>query len=189
MIINVVGIVEDYIAKELQALRTVSSEEISNLAFQIESVRKSNAMVFIAGNGGSASTASHFATDIGIGSIRRANPVRALSLCDNSAVLTALGNDINYSSIFEQQLRLLAKPGDLAILISASGNSNNLLKLYDCANELGVKVFSMTGFDGGKLRELTLGSNIHVQTPEGAYGIVEDIHLAICHAITECIRS
>jgi D-sedoheptulose 7-phosphate isomerase len=186
---NIQNVITDYFAKESQALSTISLEEVTNLAHQIESVRESDAMVFVAGNGGSASTASHFATDIGVGSIRRANPVRVLSLCDNSAVLTALGNDINYSSIFEQQLRLLAKPGDLVILISASGNSNNLLKLYECANELGVKVFSMTGFDGGKLRELTLGSNIHIQTPEGDYGIVEDIHLAICHAITECIRS
>ena len=189
MNINVRDIVEVYIARELQALRSVSSEEVVNLAHHIENARKSDSMVFIAGNGGSASTASHFATDIGIGSLRRANPVRALSLCDNSSVLTALGNDINFSSVFEQQLRLLAKPGDLIILISASGNSSNLLKLHECANEIGVKVFSMTGFDGGKLRELTRGSNVHVQTPDGAYGIVEDIHLAICHAITECIRS
>jgi D-sedoheptulose 7-phosphate isomerase len=186
---DVRDLVEDYIARELQALRSVSSEEVINLAHQIEIARTSDSMVFIAGNGGSASTASHFATDIGIGSQRRANPVRALSLCDNSSVLTALGNDIDYSSVFEQQLRLLAKPDDLVILISASGNSKNLLELFECANDLGVRVFSMTGFDGGKLRELTLGSNIHVQTPGGAYGIVEDIHLAICHAITECIRS
>jgi D-sedoheptulose 7-phosphate isomerase len=189
MIHDIQNAIADYFVKERQVLSTISSAEVANLARQIESVRKSQAMIFVAGNGGSASTASHFATDIGVGSIRRANPVRVLSLCDNSAVITALGNDINYSSIFEQQLRLLAKPGDLAILISASGNSNNLLKLYECANELRVDVFSMTGFDGGKLRELTLGSNIHVQTPEGAYGTVEDVHLAICHAITECIRS
>jgi len=182
-------IVEGYFAREQKALESVSSVDVASLAYQIESVRKVNGMVFVAGNGGSASTASHFATDIGVGSMRRANPVRVLSLCDNSAVLTALGNDINYSSVFEQQLRLLAKPGDLAILISASGNSDNLLKLHESANALGVKVFSLTGFDGGKLRKLTLGSNIHVQTPSGAYGIVEDIHLAICHAITECIRS
>lgn len=189
MIRDINRIIEDYIREEIQALGSVSSEEVSELARQIESARKLDAMVFTAGNGGSASTASHFATDIGIGSMRRANPVRVLSLCDNSASLTAISNDISYESVFEQQLKLLARPGDLAILISASGNSRNLLKLYECALELGVKVFSMTGFDGGKLRKLTLGSNIHVQTPYGSYGIVEDIHLAICHAITECIRS
>jgi D-sedoheptulose 7-phosphate isomerase len=115
--------------------------------------------------------------------------VRAVSLCDNSAVITALANDVSYATIFEQQLRLLGRPNDLVILISASGNSENLVKLYECAQELGVKSFSITGFNGGKLKELTSGSNIHVQTRDGAYGMVEDIHLAICHVITECVRS
>ena len=182
-------IIADYFAEECKVLANVSPEEIANLARQIEAIRVSNATVFVAGNGGSASTASHFATDIGVGSLRRANPVRAISLCDNSAIITALANDLNYSTIFEQQLRLLARPNDLVILISASGNSENLIRLYGCAQELRVKPFSITGFSGGKLKELTLGSNIHVQTPEGAYGMVEDIHLAICHVITECIRS
>jgi D-sedoheptulose 7-phosphate isomerase len=189
MIGNIEGIISEYFAKECKILESISTTEVAKLAHQIEAIRVSNATVFVAGNGGSASTASHFATDIGVGSLRRANPVRVISLCDNSAVMTALANDLDYSAIFEQQLRLLAKPGDLVIIISASGNSKNLLKLQECASELGVTPFSMTGFSGGKLRELTLGSNIHVQTPEGAYGMVEDIHLAICHVITECIRT
>jgi len=82
----------------------------------------------------------------------------------------------------------LGRKGDLLIAISASGNSENLLKAVGVASELGIQSHSLTGFDGGKLRQLTLGRNIHVETPKGAYGLVEDAHLAICHVITECIR-
>ena len=145
--------------------------------------------LFTLGNGGSASTASHFATDIGIGSEMRSNPVRAISLCDNSAVMTAISNDIGYSAVFEQQLRLLAQPGDLLIVISASGNSQNLLDLVLVANNLGVTTYSITGFDGGKLKEMTQGANVHVESKQGAYGLVEDAHLAICHVVTECVRA
>jgi D-sedoheptulose 7-phosphate isomerase len=110
-------------------------------------------------------------------------------LCDSSEAVTAIANDMEYSSIFAQQLKLLGKPGDVLILISASGNSDNLLKAVEVASELGVESYSLTGFDGGKLKQLTLGRNIHVETLKGAYGLVEDAHLAICHVITECIRS
>lgn len=189
MLQDLEALITSYFSIERNAWESISIHEIMKLAHHIEEVRVSQGTVFIAGNGGSASTAAHFATDLGVGSLRRANPVRALSLCDNSAVITALGNDLNYSKIFEQQLKLLAKVGDLLIVISASGNSENLLALCESAEYLGVRVFSMTGFSGGKLRNLTLGSNIHVQTVDGAYGIVEDIHLAICHVLTECIRS
>jgi D-sedoheptulose 7-phosphate isomerase len=169
-------------------LAQIPNEEVMKLAIAINKARKTESTVYIAGNGGSASTASHFATDIGIGSLNRANPVRSVSLCDNSAAITAIANDIDYSSIFAQQLKLLGNQGDLLIVISASGNSDNLLKAVEVASELGMESYSLTGFDGGKLKHLTLGRNIHVETPKGAYGLVEDAHLAICHVITECIR-
>ena len=170
-----------------QSFRSAISEYF--LAIAINQARETESTVYIAGNGGSASTASHFSTDIGIGSLNRANPVRSVSLCDNSAAITAIANDMDYSSIFAQQLKLLGKPGDLLVLISASGNSDNLLKAVEVASELRMESYSLTGFDGGKLKRLTLGQNIHVETPKGAYGLVEDAHLAICHVITECIRS
>ena len=169
-------------------LTQIPDEEVMALAIAINQARKTGSTVYIAGNGGSASTASHFAADIGIGSLNRANPVRSMSLCDNTAAITAIANDMDYSSIFAQQLKLLGKQGDLLIVISASGNSDNLIKAVEVASELGMQSHSLTGFDGGKLKQLTLGRNIHVETPKGAYGLVEDAHLAICHVITECIR-
>jgi len=164
-------------------------EKVLQLFKAINQVRINNSTVFIAGNGGSASTATHFATDIGIGSLNRSNPVRALSLCDNSAVLTAISNDLKYSSIFEEQLKLLGKKGDLLLVISASGNSVNLINALELATKIGIETYSLTGFDGGKIKELTIDRNVHIETTKGEYGLVEDAHLAICHVITECIRS
>jgi len=178
----------EYFSMGKKLLTQIPNEEVMALTIAINQARKTGGTVYIAGNGGSASTASHFATDIGIGSLNRANPVRSVSLCDNTAAITAIANDMDYSSIFAQQLKLLGKQGDLLIVISASGNSDNLIKAVGITSELGMQSHSLTGFDGGKLKQLTLGRNIHVETPKGAYGLVEDAHLAICHVITECIR-
>ena len=180
--------ISEYFSTGGKLLTQIPNEEVMALAIAINQARKTGGTVYIAGNGGSASTASHFATDIGIGSLNRANPVRSLSLCDNTAAITAIANDMDYSSIFAQQLKLLGKQEDLLIVISASGNSDNLIKALEVASALGMQSHSLTGFDGGKLKQLTVGRNIHVETPKGAYGLVEDAHLAICHVITECIR-
>ena len=180
--------ISEYFSTGGKLLTQIPNEEVMALAIAINQARKTGGTVYIAGNGGSASTASHFATDIGIGSLNRANPVRSVSLCDNTAAITAIANDMDYSAIFAQQLKLLGKQGDLLIVISASGNSDNLVKAVEVASALGMDSHSLTGFDGGKLKQLTLGQNIHVETPKGAYGLVEDAHLAICHVITECIR-
>lgn len=181
-------LIADYFNQGKKTLSSISVSEVAALAAAIEKVRAGGFSVLIAGNGGSASTASHFATDLGIGSLRRSNPVRVISLCDNSSVLTAVANDIEYRFVFEQQLRLLGVPGDLLIVISASGNSENLLNAVLAANDLGISSFSITGFDGGKLKEITQGNNVHVESIFGAYGLVEDAHLAICHVVTECVR-
>jgi len=181
--------ISEYFLTGGKLLTQIPTGEVMKLAIAINQARKTESTVYIAGNGGSASTASHFATDIGIGSLNRANPVRSVSLCDNTAAITAIANDMDYSSIFAQQLKLLGNQGDLLIVISASGNSDNLLQAVEVAAKLGMESHSLTGFDGGKLKQLTLGRNINVETPIGAYGLVEDAHLAICHVITECIRS
>jgi len=182
-------VIYEYFAAGTEMLSNISPTEVAKLVRAIESVRLAGAVVYVAGNGGSASTASHFATDIGVGSLRRANPVKVVSLCDNAAVMTALANDIDFDAVFEQQIKLLGKADDLLIVISASGNSQNLIKAVEQAQELNMKVFSLTGFDGGALKKLTPGSNVHVPSRIGAYGLVEDAHLAICHVITECVRS
>jgi D-sedoheptulose 7-phosphate isomerase len=181
------NIIDSYLEEFTKSIKNVSFDEIS-AAFGLINSLATNALVLIAGNGGSATTASHMATDFGVGSLRRRHPIRAISLMDNSGVLTATANDLSYEDVISEQVKLLAKPDDLLILISASGNSGNLLKACETAKVLGVKTLSLTGFDGGALKGLT-DLNIHIQTPLGRYGIVEDFHSMISHIITECIRT
>lgn len=182
------SIILDYLDSSRRIIDSIVPKEIEKLALQIFEVRDRGGMVFIAGNGGSASTASHFATDLGVGTLKITKPVRAISLTDNAAVTTAVSNDLDFESVFQQQIQTLGKPGDLLVLFSASGNSKNLLSAQKRAKDIGLFVFSVTGFDGGELRKLTLGNNVHVPSQVGEYGLVEDAHLAICHMVTECIR-
>ncbi len=174
--------------QELQSKLEIS--EIQTLVNLINLARTQKRNVFLAGNGGSATTASHFAVDLGTGTLKAGSePVKALSLSENLGIITAISNDINFDSIYEKQIEVLGIPGDLLILFSASGNSRNLINAFYAATKLNLNIFSITGFDGGKLRELTKGFNIHVRSEIGEYGLVEDAHLSICHMITECIRA
>ena len=182
-------VLDGYIQSLVSSIKEIDIELVSSFSEVLHDTRVSGHKVFIAGNGGSASTASHFATDIGIGGLNRTKPVKAVSLCDNSASITASANDRGYDSIFSDQLVTLSNPGDLLVVITASGNSKNLIRAIEVCGSLGVDVFSLTGFDGGKVKELTTKKNIHIQTPVGSYGIVEDLHLSICHMITECLRA
>ena len=162
---------------------------------EIESFRRAfleavhtNRRIFICGNGGSASTSQHFAVDLGVGTLKYSGKaIKVISLVENSAVLTATANDLQYEKIFSEQVSLLGESGDLLILISASGNSLNLLNAASASRDIGMKNLTITGFDGGKLRDFG-DFIIHIDTPLGAYGMTEDIHMAICHMITECIR-
>ena len=171
-------LIQDYLKSAREVIDHLDVKEIEGLALAIAEVREASGTVFLAGNGGSASTASHFATDLGVGSMKVSKHVRVVS-----------SNDRSYESVFEQQLQLLGKEGDMLVLISASGNSKNLITALKTSQEMGMKSYSLTGFDGGELRRMTLGSNVHVPSNMGEYGLVEDAHLAICHMITECMRS
>ena len=146
--------------------------------------RERGAHIFFIGNGGSAATASHFANDISIGTrvSHTDKPFKAMSLTDNMAVITAVGNDDGYEHIFTKQLQNFAKTGDVLVAISASGNSPNIIHTVEYAKTKGLKVIGLTGFDGGKLRELS-DIRIHVQTRKGEYGPVEDVHMFVDHLI------
>jgi len=127
------------------------------------------------------------AIDLGLGSQRFNAGLRAVSICENQAVVTAWSNDVGFDDVFGAQIRLLGKANDVLILISASGNSPSILRAYEAGSEVGLDVITLTGFDGGRLRSLsTLG--VHVETQMGDYGPVEDAHLAVNHWLAELLR-
>ena len=138
---------------------------------------------WIIGNGGSAGTAEHFETDLHfIKQREKIKFVGAQALSSNSSLLTAIGNDIGFEEIFRHQLIRKSKKQDLVFLISASGNSQNLINAAIYARENGLDTIALLGFDGGKLVDL-VDHHILIKSEIGMYGPVEDIHLAICHAI------
>ena len=143
-----------------------------------------NTSIWIVGNGGSASTAEHFETDLHFirsKSITKFPKVAALT--SNSSLISAISNDVGYENVFSIQLVRKAQKGDLCILISASGNSENLVNAVQAAKALGVYTIGILGFDGGRLSNL-VDLPLLVKTKKGMYGPVEDIHLSICHEIS-----
>ncbi len=164
----------------------LSPQNIEEIANAIFDAYKKGKQVFIVGNGGSATTASHFARDLKIGSAVEGRPrIRANSLTDNVAVITALANDIGYSSIFEEQLIGQLDEGDVVVGISASGNSPNVLKAIEFARSQGAVTIGLIGFGGGRLKELT-DKSIVLSSKD--YGQVEDTHLTLAHIISYLVK-
>ena len=180
-------IIENYLLEIRAAIDSFPTAAIEKLASLLRKLPPSNTL-YVIGNGGSATTAAHMVTDLGVGSLRRNNPVRCISLVENSGVLTATSNDIDYSSVFSQQIKLLGRSGDILLCFSASGNSKNLIKAVEEAKSLDVLTVGITGFDGGRLKEIC-DLSIHTPTELGSYGVVEDLHSTVSHVLTEVIRN
>lgn len=177
----------EYLHRLTELLQSWDSSQLDRAYKVLSAARLSNSNIFIIGNGGSAATASHMATDFGVGGPGKSG-LRAISLTDNNSVMTAIGNDHGYDEVFSRQLALLAKPGDVLICISASGNSPNIIRAIEEARSLEVTTIGFSGFDGGRIRKL-VNVSIHVPTENGEYGPVEDMHLIINHALTLWLRS
>jgi D-sedoheptulose 7-phosphate isomerase len=141
--------------ESIAALNSINLEAVLAVTEALLSARRGGHTVFIAGNGGSAATASHMATDLMLGSQLVDPPLRVIALTDNQAIITATGNDLNFDQIFARQLPVRAKPGDLLITVSASGNSPNILACIDTAKAMNVATVGFTLFDGGQLATVT----------------------------------
>ena len=172
-----------------QELLRLDPAEVKNLAEAIYECYRHRRFVFVIGNGGSGSNASHFCEDLGKGTLRRQDfdnddkkRLRIISLTDHTPYILAWGNDEGFDRIFAEQLKNLASPGDLLIAISGSGNSPNILRAVEWANRNGLKTFGCTGFNGGKLRQLA-HQGLHV--PLDDMGIVESIHLTAFHWVVD----
>lgn len=159
---------------------------IDRLASILLRARENKNTIFIMGNGGSASTASHFAADLSKGTIVEDSPrFKAVALTDNIPNMLAWANDVGYEEIFVEQLKNLMEPGDVVIGISVSGNSTNVIKAIEYANRNGGLTIGLSGYDGGRLLK-SAQENIHV--PSYYMQRVEDIHLLIEHLLTSLIR-
>lgn len=170
-----------YKTEVLKALETVDLDKVNRAIEWFKDARANGRHIFVCGNGGSASTASHFACDIVKGaSYNRGQRFRIMALTDQTATLTAYANDVSYDCVFVEQLRNFAQPGDLVMGISGSGNSPNVIRALEYANSIGCKTIALTGRDGGKLGPLAQ-LNIHVGVPH--MGRIEDAHMVVCHMI------
>lgn len=180
------NLIQDYIRQLHKTLDELPESRIAEVIDILHEARLSRRQIFIMGNGGSASTASHFVCDLSKNTRNSQLPnYRVIGLSDNMAVFSALANDEGYENVFSQQLASFIQPGDVVIAISASGNSPNVLKATELANRVGARTIGMTGFNGGKLAML-VEINLHV--PSNIIEHVEDIHLMLEHLITKALR-
>jgi D-sedoheptulose 7-phosphate isomerase len=163
-------------------------DSINQIAEALLKANELGRMVFLFGNGGSASLASHFACDLGKGTAHcnGGKRFRALALTDNIPTMTAWANDSSYEDIFAEQLRNFVQPRDVAFAISGSGNSKNVLNALEVAREARAATIGVTGFAGGKMKSLC---DICVVVPSDNMQIIEDLHLSMAHSIFRIVSS
>lgn len=173
--------IKKYLLSHQETLKTLPSEQIAELIDIYKKAWKDEQQIFVFGNGGSAANASHFITDLSKGaSDKMSKRFRAMSLNDNSAWMSAIGNDYSYEDVFLRQLINFARPGDLVMVMSVSGNSPNLVKALEWAKANGLYTISLVGGKKGKLAEI---SDFVIVVGDTHYGRVEDAHMGICHII------
>lgn len=172
-----------YIKNLQNLLENIDENVVEKIVEQLEKVSKLKSRFYVIGNGGSSATASHMANDLSIGLKRRdIISIDVVSLGDNSSVTSAIANDIGFENIFYLQLKDILKPEDVLLAISCSGNSPNIVKAIEYGNKVGSTIIGVSGFDGGKLKEVS-DINFHVNAAKGEYGLVEDIHMILDHII------
>jgi D-sedoheptulose 7-phosphate isomerase len=168
-------------------LRRLPFALIDSVTDALWSAYREGKTVYVFGNGGSAALASHCACDLGKGTVINGNRrFRVLALTDNVALMTALANDISYDGIFAEQLAPLVEKGDIALAISGSGNSPNVLKALHVAREAGALTIGLTGFQGGQMKSLC---DLCVIIPSDNMQVIEDLHVSVNHSVFTSLRS
>jgi D-sedoheptulose 7-phosphate isomerase len=176
----------DYLADLSSVLHRVPREPLTHAIAVLLEARAHGRRIYVFGNGGSAATASHFVCDLAkTARIPGYAPFRAFALTDSIPSMTAWANDNAFAETFPRMLEAYLEPDDVVIGISASGNSPNVVDGLHLANRLGARTIALLGFDGGKAMQT---AEIAVHVPCGHYGLAEDAHSAICHAMTDAIR-
>lgn len=173
--------IKDYLDQQAAALAAVDTSAIAGLIALLKQAVTEDRNIFVFGNGGSAANSSHFATDLGKSSSDAfGKRFRILSLNDNVSWMTAIGNDYSYEDIFSRQLDNYARPGDIAMTLSVSGNSLNVVKALRLARERGMKTIALVGGKGGAASE---AAEHVIRIADTHYGRVEDVQMTICHLL------
>lgn len=176
---NYINDIQNYIALEIEILKKLDAEQINAALNLLDETRQKKGRIYICGNGGSAATASHFQNDFNKGVSEYIEvPFRFHCLNDNVATLMAIANDIGYEEVFRFQLRNNLEENDVLVAISGSGNSPNVIRAVEYAKEHGCKIIGLTGFSGGKLKQL---SDISLHAPVNSMQVTEDIHMIFDH--------
>jgi D-sedoheptulose 7-phosphate isomerase len=178
---------EQYVSGLTSALQRVDGKAIEALVEAVKKVHAADKFIYVCGNGGSAATASHIINDLvkAPAEASGCRPLRAVGLADCVSLMTALANDIEYKQMFSKQLEALGREGDLLIAISGSGNSPNIVEAINVAKAKGMVVAGLTGFQGGKMKDLC---DIHINVPNTSFGQIEDAHLVIEHVLVEMLK-
>lgn len=175
--------IDDYLQDMRHVLAEVPKDAILMTISMLYLAWAQRRQIFVLGNGGSASTASHIANDLSKATIAPDMPrMRVIALTDNVALMTAWANDESYDCIFKEQLENLLQPGDTVLAISASGNSPNVLRAMEFAREKHAQTIGWTGRDGGRLKDLV---EVCVHAPTDDIGMIESVHVVIDHLVTK----
>jgi len=175
-------IVENYLDRLIKTLQDLPREPVQKTIDILREARLNKKMIFLFGNGGSASNTSHIVNDLIKNTRMKSEPdFRILSLNENVATMTAYGNDYGYETVFEGQLRSYASPGDVVIAMSTSGNSPNIINALWAAKEMGLKTIGFTGEKGGKMKDMV---DVCVHSPSNWCGIIEDVAMILGHIYT-----
>ncbi len=170
-----------YKTELLKAIETVDLEKVGEVIRILKEARDKGRRIFVCGNGGSASSASHFVCDVVKGaSYGRPSRFRIMALTDSLPTLTAYSNDVGYECVFAEQLKNFAEPGDVVMAISGSGNSPNVLRAVEYGNAAGCRTIALTGRNGGELGRM---AQLNIQVSHPHMGRIEDAHLIVLHMI------
>lgn len=180
------GAARDYLGRMSRLLGALDTAEVAGMAEALWQVWEKGSTVYLCGNGGSASTASHMACDLQKQTrVAGRHPLRALSLTDNVPLLTAWANDAGFNRVFAEQLQSLGRPGDALLCISCSGVSASIVEAIEAARRIGMRVLALGGFTGGPMREM---ADVYVHVPSSDYGLVESAHLTLDHCLASMVR-
>ena len=175
------GWIDRYRIAQREATDTIPTQAVAQIIQKLQRALAEDRQVFVFGNGGSASNASHFATDLGKGSSDKIGKrFRVVSLNDNVSWITALGNDYAYDQVYVRQLMNYARPGDIVLVMSVSGNSPNVVKAVEWAKEHGIWSAALVGGKRGRLAEL---ADLAIVVPTEHYGRAEDVQMTVCHML------